>query len=337
MKQTQSRPVFRNIALATLLVSLSSCQSIQQAAVRSVADMLSSPSGSSAFTSDDDPLLVAESLPLALKLHEILLGQDPENHQLMAATGRNFAMYAGAFVLMPTDMLEDEAWEEAEEGRMRAKRLLRRGRNYLLDALDYRHPGFLQALESGAYDEAALFLEAEDANDVYWAGLSWLGMASTDPFDIELATSLDQAALLLYRALELDESISGIHEMMIQLQVSLPASIVAQMRERSPEIAGFMDEYYAQNGVSDHPQERAVHHYEKAVELSNDSSPSPHITMATAISVKKQDLEGFRSYLDRALSIDPEEHVDDRLLIIIYQDRARWLLEHVEDFFLVTE
>ena len=321
------------IALGFLF--LVSCNTLERKAVRSVADMLSSPDGAGAITSDDDPQLIADALPLALKIYEILLTKDPENYDLTVATGKNFAMYSGGFVLLPADMMEDDRWEEADAARRRAKKLFRRGRDYLLAALELRHEGFRSALESGRYDAAAAMLEPEDADAAYWAGLSWLGMASVDPFDVEVLTTVDRAALLMYRSMELDESPPGMHDMMIQLQVSLPSSILVTLRDRSPATAAFMDAYYDRAGVGKDPRERAFHHYNRAVSLSDGLDPSPHITMATAISVRDQDVEGFRGYLDAALAIDPEQRPETRLMTLIYQDKARWLLDHIEDFFLV--
>lgn len=320
---------------ASAVFALVSCKTIERAAISSVADMLSSPEGSGAFTSDNDPQLVADSLPLALKLYEIILEKDPENSDLAAATGKNFVMYSGAFVHIPADMLDDMYWREADEGRKRAKKLYLRGRNYLLQALYLRHEDFQALFEAGKYDEAMALLEEEDADAAYWAGMAWLGMASTDPFDMELAMTLDKATLLLYRSLELDETNPGIHDIMIQLQLSIPSSILVTMRERSPAATTFMDDYYAAAGVGDDTEKRAFYHYYRALALSEGTDPSPHLTMATAVSVKEQDVTGFRRYLDEALSIDPEANPDSRLMILIYQNKARWLLENIEYFFLV--
>ena len=312
-----------------------SCASVRRSAVRSVSDMLSSPGGTSAFTSDDDPQLVADSLPLALKLHEILLDQDTENAALAAATGRNYVMYSGAFVQIPAQMIEDEYWREADEARRRAKKLFRRGRKYLLQSLDMNHDDFLVTLETGDYDGAMAMLTEDDASTAYWAALAWLGMASTDPFDIELATTLDKAVLLLLRSLELDETNSGIHDVMIQVHLTLPSAVTAAMRDRSPVTAAFMDTYYDAAGVDKEPQNRAFYHYYRALSLSEGADASPHITMATAMSMKDQDVKGFRRYLNQALAIDPEAHPDRRLMTIIYQEKAQWLLDNIENFFLV--
>ncbi len=323
------------LSLLSISLVLASCASIKKSAIRSVADILSSSEGGSAFTSDDDPQLIAESLPLALKLYEILLAYDSENTDLAAAAGRNFTMYSGAFVQMPADMLDDEQWNEADIARKRAKKLFRRGRGYLMQALEMKHDGFMDSLDTGEYDSAIIKLKQTDASTAFWAGLAWLGMASTDPFDLELATTLDKAVLLLYRSLELEEANPGLHDAMIQVQMVLPSAIISAMRERSPATAIFMDEYYRSNGVSEDPLKRSFYHYYRALSLYEDTNPSPHITMATAVSIKEQDAEGFKNYLAKALAVDPEASPDTRLMTILYQEKARWLLDNIESFFLV--
>ena len=297
--------------------------------------MLAGSGGASAFTSDDDPQLIADALPLALKLYEILMDLDPENSDLVAATGQNFILYSAAFVQMPADMADDADWEETARARQRAKKLFRRGRDYSLDALEMRHEGFLEALNSGEYDRASAMLDEADAGVAYWASAGWLAMASTDPFDFDLGSGLDKAALLLYRSLELDPTLAGTHGLMIQMQLSLPSSILVNLRGRSPATAGFMDDFYETAGVDEDPMNRALFHYYRALSLSDGADPSPYITMATTVSVKSQNVQEFRDYLGKALDIDPETHPENTLMIVIYQDKARWLLDHIEDYFLV--
>jgi len=321
------------IFFASLLV-LGSCKTMQNIAINSIADVLSSPESSSAFTSDNDPKLVGDSLPLILKLYEIVLERNPKNPELAAAAGRNFVIYSSAFVQMPADMLADVFWEEADAARRRAKKLYLRGKDYLMRALYLRHSEFENFLEEGRYDDAIALLDRNDAEIAYWAALAWFGMVSTDPLDIELISTLDKVVLLLFRSMELNDANFGIHDAMIQVNLTLPASIIINLRNRSPHTASYMDEYYSVAGIDEDPVNRAFFHYERALELSEGLEPSPHITMATAFSIKEQDIEGFRKYLETALAIDPDAKPESSLMIIIYQERARWLLKNIEDFFI---
>lgn len=323
-----------SIILIASLLTLSSCKTLQDIAINSVANILSSPEGTNTFTSDNDPELVGDSFPLALKLYEIVLERDPENSELAAVTGRNFVMYSGAFVHMPSDMLDDTFWKEADAARKRAKKLYLRGRDYLMRALYLRHSEFEELLEEKKYDDAIALLNEDDAEIAYWAGLAWLGMASTDPLDMELISTLDIAVLLLLGSMKLNEADFRIQDVMIQINLTLPSSILVNLRNRSPHMASYMDEYYSAAGIDENPVNRAFFHYNRALELSKGLEPSPHITMATALSIKEQDIDGFRRYLEAALAIKPDANPDFRLMVIIYQERARWLLDNVENFFI---
>ena len=85
--------------------------SIQQLAIDMVIGALSGDGSASAFTGDDDPELVGDSLPFALKLYETLLAQSPDNVGLLLTTGSGFVMYANAYVQTPADMLPGSEFE----------------------------------------------------------------------------------------------------------------------------------------------------------------------------------------------------------------------------------
>ncbi len=325
----------KGLILGFSVLLIMSCASIQKKALGSAADMLSSPGGAGVFMQDDDPRLVADALPLALKLHEMLLDMDSENDQLALATGQNFILYAGAFVQLPASMLSEDEWEEALYASRRAKKLFRRGRDYVFSSLEMRHPELPELLEEGLYDQALELITEEDADAAFWAALGWLGMASTDALDMEIVTELDKAVLLLLRALELNETSPEIHNTMIQVYLSLPPSVLTTLEGQSVHIRDFLERYYRDNGVDGNPRNRAFFHYYRAISLSEGTDPSPYITMATTLSVKEQDTKSFRSYLEKVLALDAEDHPEKKLLIVMYQEKARWLLDNVERFFLV--
>jgi len=64
-------------------------------------------------------------------------------------------------------------------------------------------------------------------------------------------------------------------------------------------------------------------------------SPSPYLSFALGIPVMQQNYDEFEGLLNRALAIDPADDPDNELLIVLYQDKARWYLEHREDYFLL--
>jgi predicted anti-sigma-YlaC factor YlaD len=249
-----------------------------------------------------------------MKLYESLLEQSPENTELLLSTGSVFAMYANAFVQTPAGMLPDAEYQKQAQMLRRAKNLYLRGRGYIFRALELRHPGFGRQLVQGPVDTLLASMEVEDVPYLYWGGASWLGAFSTDPFDMELLLAVAKPVAFLERALALDETFNdgAIHDALISVYGSLPAAVGG-----SPE--------------------KAREHFRRAVELSGGQTASPYVALATTVAVAQQDVGEFRRLLQQALAVDPDASPQNRLANLITQRRARWLLEHVEDFFLLDE
>jgi predicted anti-sigma-YlaC factor YlaD len=293
-------------------VALAGC-SIEKMALRKVADILSAED-SQVFTADEDPELVGQALPFALKLYESLLESVDDSPDLYLATGKAFTSYARAFVQLPAEMLPDEQFEEQLAEQQRAKKLYLRARGYILQGLDLRRPGLPETLLSGAEGWESRLAEttAADAPWLYWAGLSWMGAFSAEPFDLDMLVSVPRAAAMMGRVLDLDETYDsgGVHEFFVSYYGGLPA-----------EMGG--------------SQERARHHYQRALELSGGEKAGPHVALAMAVSVKNQDVEEFRRLLEAALAVDLDSRPEFRLQNTLSQRQAAWLLEHVENYFLL--
>ena len=302
-------PVRTGIYLIVITVLFSSC-SLKELAMNTVIDALADGSGS-AFTGDTDPELVGDALPFALKLYETLLSGSPDNDGLLLTTGSGFVMYANAYVQLPADMLPSDEYEEKLEMRNRAKLLYLRGRDYLVDALDVRHRGFAESIGTDGFDEMLAKMTIDDVAYLYWAGSGWMAAIAIDSFDVELGITRETALALLLRALELDETYSGgaIHEVLISYYGAMP-----ELLGGSVEIAR--------------------EHFERAIEISGGTKPGAYISLAQAVSIKNQDHEEYIELLETALAIESTDP-DSILLNIIYQRKARWLLDHIEDFFLL--
>ena len=294
-----------------LVVALSSC-SIKELAMNVVIDALSGGDGAaSALTGDDDPEFVGDALPFALKLYEILLTQSPENEGLLLTTGSGFVMYANAYLQSPADLLPDEEYELRQHMRDRAKKMYFRGRDYVLDAIELRHRGFLAATEDGDIGAYLAGMTEEDMPFLYWGGLGWVAAISIDSFDVSLGFTRELGVSLLERALEIDETYSsgGIHEFFISYYGGLP------------EILGGS-------------QEKARYHFEKAIEISEGKKPGPYVALATAVSIKNQDADEFRSLLETAVALEIDDP-DNQLVTIVTQRKARWLLDHIDRYFFI--
>jgi len=300
------------VLLAVIPVIFFSSCSLQKLVMNKVSDMLSGSSGGSAFTGDDDPQLVGDALPFALKMYETLLDQNPDHTGLLLTTGMGFVMYANAFVQTPAQMLPDDEYEKQGEMYARAKKLYIRGRDYCFRALEVNHPGFLEAIYS---DEPVPFMEnltIEDVPLLYWSAAGWLAAISIDIFDVGLSMNLDKAAVLMDRAyaLEPDFGKGMIDDFYILYYASVPEGM----------------------GGS---REKAKYHFDRAVELSEGLNPSPYLSYATTISIQDQNADEYRSLLEKALAIELEQDPDNLLANSIMQEKAQWQLDHIEDFFLL--
>lgn len=292
-------------------VLVSSC-SLNQLAVNVLADTLSGDGGGSVFTSDDDPELVGDALPFALKLYEIILGQSPDHDGLLFSTGNGFISYANAFVATPATMLPNSQWREKEAAKIRAKNLYLRGRTHLLNGLEVRHPGFLEALENDDFSGHLAEMTEDDVPFLYWSAAGWVAAFALNAFDLELGFTVPQALALANRALELDETYGQgtIHDLLMQYHASVPANMGGDAT-------------------------RVEYHHKRALEISDGTLAGQFITYAEAVVIKQQNADLFIELMEQALAIDPDDYPDSRLVNVLAQRKASWYLEHIEEFFLL--
>jgi predicted anti-sigma-YlaC factor YlaD len=275
-------------------------------AVSSLADALAE--GGDVFATDNDPEFVAAAMPFALKAVEALVAESPGNEQLLLVACRGFTQYAYAFLDSEADRLEPSDYDAAEHLRERALKLYLRGRDYGLRGLELRYPGIGEALRRQPFD-AVEDLPADAVELLYWTGAAWGAAISLGMDQPALAADVDAARALLTRALALQEDFQQgvVHEAMITLE-ALPAIMGGSL-------------------------ERARGHFQRALELSEGKRAGPYITMAEQVSVAEQSRAEFEELLNRALALDVDAYPDLRLENTLAQNRARMLLERVDDFF----
>ena len=281
-------------------------------AMNTVADTLAAPEGGTVFTGDNDPELVGEAIPFAIKMYESIMASIPQHRQLRLRTGSIYIMYANAFLQTPANLLGEDEYKKQEFLMKRAKNLYLRGRDILLEALEQKFPGFIENLNKKRYDLALASVTKEDVPFLYWSAAGWLGAFAIDPFDMKLGLTVPRAAAMMDRALLLDERFrqGAIHEFYVLYYGSMPDYMGGDFK-------------------------KARYHFKKAVEQSGGKSSSAYLALATGVVVKEQKLDEFKMLLEKVLSIDPEEDADNRLVTILNQRQARWLLDHIDDYFLL--
>jgi predicted anti-sigma-YlaC factor YlaD len=286
--------------------------SLKKMAMNTVADTLAAPEGGTVFTGDNDPELVGEAIPFAIKMYESIMASIPQHRQLRLRTGSIYIMYANAFLQTPANLLGEDEYKKQEFLMKRAKNLYLRGRDILLEALEQKFPGFIENLNKKRYDLALASVTKEDVPFLYWSAAGWLGAFAIDPFDMKLGLTVPRAAAMMDRALLLDERFrqGAIHEFYVLYYGSMPDYMGGDFK-------------------------KARYHFKKAVEQSGGKSSSAYLALATGVVVKEQKLDEFKMLLEKVLSIDPEEDADNRLVTILNQRQARWLLDHIDDYFLL--
>lgn len=298
-------PVLHTLAVCLFL--LASC-SIKQIAVNSMADTLSAD-GTGVFAVDDDPELVGDALPFALKSMEAILQATPRHRKLLIATCAGFVQYGHAYVLQPAQALESEDLQAARGARQRAKRLFLRARRYGLRALEVDYPGFSEAI----FADPVAALEGMQRKDVaalYWTGVAWGSAISADKSDMSLIGDLPSVTAIMETALMLDPGWhnGAIHEFFI----------VYDAARSEAEGGGPASVEY---------------HFSRAMALNQGRSISPLVLLAESACIKQQNRRRFESLLKQSLAFDVNRHPEYRLTNIMAQRKARYLLDNVDAFF----
>ncbi|MDR3147141.1 MAG: TRAP transporter TatT component family protein [Treponema sp.] len=308
---------------AVLLILTGSGCSLNRMATRAVADALTGSGGSAVFTGDDDPQLVAEALPFAIKMYEALLDQAPDHQGLILTTGSLFVMYANAFVQGPAEFLPVPRYAERLAARERAKKLYLRGVDILRTGLERKYPGIGAAGngEAGGADAAggglAPFLAKMKKADVpllYWIAAGTLSAFSLDPFDYVLARRVPECMAYAGRAYELDPDFNSgaLDDFYVLAYSSLPVTMGG-----APE--------------------RVSLHFERSLEKSGGRLAGPYVSYAQAVAIPAQDYESFRSCLRKALEIDVNADRGSRLMNILSRQKAQLLLDQAGEYFFLNE
>ena len=124
------------VGAAVAVVSLSGCSLISHKATKMVADALSS--GGTSMTSDNDPELVRDAVPFALKTYESLLESLPKYVPLLRATCSGFTSYAYGYLATDADQVRYTDREAAKAIDERTLKMYLRAQEYCVRAMEDR-------------------------------------------------------------------------------------------------------------------------------------------------------------------------------------------------------
>jgi predicted anti-sigma-YlaC factor YlaD len=293
----------RGIKFASLFVLLA-C-SPKRYALTSVADALSQSGEGGAFARDDDPELVRDAVPFALKTMESLSDKLDDHVGLRLGLARGFTQYAYAFLQQPAELGAPP--HEAQTALLRARKLYLRAREYGLDGLRLARGVSAQDLRTPA---TLGRLEKEDVGLVYWTLAPWAAAIAANKRDLELIGDIPVVAALLDRALQLDEAYEqgALHEFAITFDPARPEGTTAQKQKQ---------------------------HFDRARQLAEGEKISPLVTYAESVSGPAQNKREYEALLKEAASYDVDQPKarKNRLSNVLAQRRARYLLAHEDDVF----
>jgi len=290
-------------------LSVAAC-SVNKVAINAVSNALTAEGSAGVFTGDSDPRLVGDALPFTVKMYESLLAANPNHQGLLRTTGSLLVMYANGFVQKPAEQLPPSMYAERRAAMERAKKLYLRGLELLCRGLELRYPGFEGAFQQGKLPATLAKMKKNDVPSLYWAAAGGLSAFSLNPLDLDLGVRVPEFFALAARAYELDAGFNSgaLDDFLLLYYASVPASMGGDRK-------------------------KAEDHYRRALEKSGGRLASPYVSYAQAVSIPAQDYDTFKVCLDAALAIDPNADRQNRLVNIITQRKARYLLDNADLYF----
>jgi predicted anti-sigma-YlaC factor YlaD len=292
-----------------LILLLTAGCSARRFAVNQVGNALAG--SGEVWASDDDPDLIRDAAPFSLKLVESLLAESPRHRGMLLIAASGFTQYSFAFIQPAAEQMESEDLARAAELRDRARRMYLRARGYGLRGLETRYRGFTAALDADPVAAVQRVRRKDDVPFLYWTAAAWGATISISKDQPELIAQQPQVEALIDRALVLDETFEhgAIHAFLVSYELARP-------------------------GGGNDAVDRARRHFDRAMELSGGRHAGPLVAWAESVCVRQQDRQQFETLLNRALAIDPDDQPDTRLVNLVVQRRARWLLGQVDELFL---
>jgi predicted anti-sigma-YlaC factor YlaD len=289
-----------------LALAVSGC-SIKMMAINTLGNALAE--GTSGFATDDDPELVRDAVPFALKTIESLIDRSPRHKGLLQAACSGFTSYSYAFVQQEADFVEADSLDRATAMRARAKKLYLRGLDYGLRAFEVEFPGFRDRLRKDP-DAALARTTKKHVPLLYWTAAAWAAAFAVNKADSELSADQSLIETMMRRALALENTWEkgSLHDFFITWEGGRSS------------VGGSLD--------------KAREHFEQAKALAKGQRVSPYVSFAETVSVGTQNKKEFVQLLTEALAMDFTKAPEQKLANVLAQRRAKWLLSRVDELFV---
>lgn len=296
----------RRLLLIPALITATACGAVKSMAMKSVASTLSETGN---IASHDDPETIEAAIPFALTLYESFADSLKKFEPIHTATCALYTQFAFGFIAPKGEALQWDNFEQSKELNERALRLATRGKDYCWRGLEMKFRGVSDSLKKNP--ETALGrAKREHVPLLYWSAASLGSAISAGGLNHpELLNQWPVVRVLAERALALDETWNkgALHELMITVE--------------------------SQGEAFGGSEERARKHFARAVELQEGLSPGPHVALAMGAVKGKGDRAEFEKLMKAALSMDPDKNPTQRLIVLITQKRAKFLLANIDYLF----
>jgi len=239
---------------------------------------------------EDDLEIAEQFLANNLKMIELLLSKDPENCRLNLIAAQGFGAFAMAFV-------EDEDPD-------RAVRLYQRGLAYAFRSLP-RRKRFVSTVKPSELEVLLKKYTKKDVPALFWLGYNWGSYVLQHLDDPRTLVNLSKVEMIMHRVLELDETynFAGVHLFYGSFYAARP-----------PILGG--------------NPEKGRRHFERNLELTNNSFYMTKYFLARYYAVQVQDRELFDTLLNEILELDLDSYPDIKLMNALAKKKARKLLEN---------
>jgi len=260
---------------------------------------------------EEDLEIAQNASAFYIKLSESMLRAVPDNVALAESTTATLTQYAYAFVATQAEQVEAQNAKQAFALRSRAAKLYTRAKVHGLKALELQQAGLLNALEkpdlSLAQSLAAKSpyrLRVELTGLAYWSAASWAGAISLSKDSPEVVADLPQVVALAKLAYNAQPNFGN----------GALASLMGALE-------------MAKAGGS---KTQALAYFDLALKTSKRQDPGALVSKAENYALPMADQALFESLLQEALACNPSKNdVATQVMLT----RARWLLEHAEDYF----
>ena len=260
---------------------------------------------------EEDLEIAQNASAFFIKLSEAMLRAVPDNIALAESTTATLTQYAYAFVATQAEQVEAQNSKQAFALRTRAAKLYTRAKSHGLKALELQQSGLLLALEqrNQALAQPQLAkppyrLKSDLTGLAYWSAASWAGAISLSKDNPEVVADLPQVVALAKLAYDTQPNYGN----------GALASLMGALE-------------MAKAGGS---KAQALAYFDFALKTSKRQDPGALVSKAENYALAMADPTLFESLLREALDCNPSQHdVATQVMLT----RARWLLDHAEDYF----